>query len=71
MRFPPRGWKSLGAPAGRLEHKGQWYRVEVRPELASLLSYSKIALLHDLLASNVPDADHSEPVCVPVLSTPL
>ena len=27
----------------------------VRPELAVLLSYSKIALLHDLLASHVPD----------------
>jgi glutamate dehydrogenase len=27
----------------------------VRPELAVLLSYSKIALLHDLLASQVPD----------------
>jgi glutamate dehydrogenase len=33
-----------------------------RPELAVLLSYSKIALLHDLLASSVPDEPALEPL---------
>jgi glutamate dehydrogenase len=33
-----------------------------RPELAVLLSYSKIALLHDLLASTVPDEPALEPL---------
>jgi len=33
-----------------------------RPELAVLLSYSKIALLHDLLASTVPDERALEPL---------
>jgi len=34
----------------------------VRPELAILLSYAKIALLHDLLATSVPDDRALEPL---------
>jgi glutamate dehydrogenase len=44
-----------------------------RPELAVLLSYSKIALLHDLLASTVPDEPALEPLLLayfpPALAT--
>ena len=44
-----------------------------RPELAVLLSYSKIALLHDLLASSVPDEKALEPLLLgyfpPALAT--
>ena len=46
----------------------------VRPELAVLLSYSKIALLHDLLASKVPDEPFMEELLYdyfpPVLRAP-
>jgi glutamate dehydrogenase len=44
--------------------RGRAGRGLTRPELAVLLSYAKIALLHDLLASKVPD----EPQLVPFLS---